>query len=415
MGAFLVALIVSFGAQLPAEKPPSSAISSPASIGTDPDYAALVVRICNSHGNIEDWGSGLILNRAGVVLTCGHIFRDAVGTIMVYRPDGRSYRGEFIARDSRDDLGAVQIADPGPIPQVRYALEEPKAVSLIGFPHGQSTAIVRDGERRGALKERSSVSYRVTAVDGDSGGPLFARGTLILCGVLWGSAGDFSAATSVHDIRRFLKERCLRFFRGGNGPGGTRILSPGQNVIVGNGAGYGASAGFPSYGGYGASYGASIGFPSYGYSYGYGGLYGGLYGGRAGGTRILSPGQNLIYGNPATYSASVGFSACAPAYIPSVGYASMPTCQAITPMVVSPPPVAPIAPLPSVQSPITMAVPPPAPPPAIYLRFRQLDGSFSPIRQFVAQVDPNGAPYYGIMIEPGGIALDAIPFNPFVR
>ncbi len=188
------------------------------SIPSSGSYAQIVVRIANNVGHSTYFGSGVILRRNGLVLTCRHIFRakngkNRIGKITVWRSDGRSWNAELVGLDEQDDLAAVAIdGDPGNIPEIWYALEQPKQATLIGFPHGGNHASATTGN----YSRSESVFYDFPAAQGVSGGPLFCRGRLVLGGVLWGSTAEDCALTSIHDVKRFLySPACLNLFAGG--------------------------------------------------------------------------------------------------------------------------------------------------------------------------------------------------------
>lgn len=220
------------------ERPPTSRVIGPALSRVegpvaDP-YSRVVVRIANEKGNSTSYGSGVILTRTGLVLTCKHIFRGGVGKLTVHRGDGKSWEARLVAIDKQDDLSAIAISDPGPIPPILFSSKQPRRAILIGFPGGQDLPESKSGY------ETRSVAYGFNAVNGDSGGPIFVQGpvqgaggatlepgTLGLAGVLWGSNGSESYATSGEDVRRFLSERCIRFFS--RGPY-INVNSPGQPV-----------------------------------------------------------------------------------------------------------------------------------------------------------------------------------------
>jgi hypothetical protein len=184
------------------------------SIPQSGSYAQIVVRIANETGDRTSYGSGVILTRSGLVLTCKHLFRDGVGRITVRRSDGKSWRAKFLAVDKQHDLGAIQIADPGAIPEIWYAKEQPTMATLIGFPGGGTDAQATTG-----AYQPNDVVYGFPAAKGVSGGPLFCRGRLVLAGVLWGSDDRTSVLTSIDDVKKFLVQpTCFPFFRRPNGP-----------------------------------------------------------------------------------------------------------------------------------------------------------------------------------------------------
>ncbi len=190
------------------------------SIPSTGSYAQIVVRIANQQGRSTSYGSGVMLTRSGLVLTCKHIFGDGVGKLTVWRSDGRSWPAVFISVDARHDLGAVQIADPPQdIPEIWYAQEQPKTATLIGFPHGGNDALATTGQH-----QTDDVIYGFPALQGVSGGPLFCKGRLVLAGVLWGSDDQTSVLTSTHDVQEFLKsEKCFQFFRRRPAAGGVGV------------------------------------------------------------------------------------------------------------------------------------------------------------------------------------------------
>jgi hypothetical protein len=172
-------------------------------------YEQLVVQVRNELRNQVSYGSGIILTQSGLVLTCKHIFREGVGRLHVRRGDGRQWTAQLVAVDERDDLGAIVLQAPvADLPTVRYAREQPREAVLIGFPGNSARAVLKPG----VYQPTTSVSYSFIAVDGDSGGPVFRRGTLSLAGVLWGASNQDSALTPIKDVRRFLTEKCLRFW-----------------------------------------------------------------------------------------------------------------------------------------------------------------------------------------------------------
>lgn len=204
---------------------PAYVIAAQAAIPPQPQYEQVLVRVSNNLGDRTHTGSGVILTRSGLVLTCRHIWDEGVGKITVRRPDGRAWEGRLVTTDDREDLSAVQIADPGPIPKIRYAIEQPVDAVLVGFPGGGRFPVIKEG-----IRLTQSVRYSFVAEDGDSGGPIFAPNSLILSGVVWGSTGRMSYATDWYGVNSFLKRRCFSFFNRNNSPNnlfsGVRLFSP---------------------------------------------------------------------------------------------------------------------------------------------------------------------------------------------
>ena len=124
-------------------------------------------------------GSGVIVNKDGLILTAAHVTDAAGKELRVTFPDGSTAKAKSLGANSSRDAGMAQITDEGEWPFVEMG--DPEDVSLgewcvaLGHPGGydaQRTPPVRIGRiwTKGFL---GMLGSDCTLVGGDSGGPLF--------------------------------------------------------------------------------------------------------------------------------------------------------------------------------------------------------------------------------------------------
>ena len=173
-------------------------------IGQEPHPA--IVRIHNDLGRYSDVGSGAIITHAGgtYVITCGHLFRDGVGSVSVA---GRSAR--VVAVDQGSDLAVLACADLNSAIAFPVASDYPQPgepITCAGFGSGQYRAV------RGAMlgyvatkgqSGRTNLEVRCAVRSGDSGGPMLnTQGEMV--GVIWGSDGKTTFGAYCGKITQFL-------------------------------------------------------------------------------------------------------------------------------------------------------------------------------------------------------------------
>jgi S1-C subfamily serine protease len=138
-----------------------------------------VVTIRAGNGN----GSGSIIDRSGLVITNEHVVRSSNGTVQVRTDNGRSYIGDVIAVDRRNDLALIRLRTNDTFPTIPLANANGIAVGqrvfAIGAPFGLSGTLTtgilsRIDPRTGDLQSDAVLN------PGNSGGPLLnSRGEMI--------------------------------------------------------------------------------------------------------------------------------------------------------------------------------------------------------------------------------------------
>jgi serine protease Do len=124
-------------------------------------------------------GSGVIVNKEGLVLTAAHVVGRAGRKGWVELPDGRRLRGKSLGADHDADAGMMQIDDPpADLPFVPVSQGPPLAAGQWVVTIGQPGGIVADRAppvRFGRVLFRGDglLCTDCELVGGDSGGPLF--------------------------------------------------------------------------------------------------------------------------------------------------------------------------------------------------------------------------------------------------
>jgi serine protease Do len=124
-------------------------------------------------------GSGVIIDRSGLVLTNNHVVEDA-DTVTVHLADGREYKATDIKTDPHSDLAVLRIKADGDLPAAHLgnsdSLEIGDWVIAIGQPFEQEntvTAGIISGKGRELRSARTKFLQTDAAINpGNSGGPL---------------------------------------------------------------------------------------------------------------------------------------------------------------------------------------------------------------------------------------------------
>lgn len=121
-------------------------------------------------------GSGVVVNKDGLILTAGHVVPKAGRALTVRFLDGRTAKAKSLGADLGRDCGMVRIEEPGDWPHVGVSDAQPEIgqwVFALGHPSGfqiKRGAPLRFGQ---VLRIRGYIMTDCTITGGDSGGPLF--------------------------------------------------------------------------------------------------------------------------------------------------------------------------------------------------------------------------------------------------
>lgn len=150
-------------------------------------------RVTNSRGNTTDAGSGTLIDKtedgkAGLVLTCYHLFSDGTGDVTVTFKDGSQHGGRVINYDKDADLAAIEIKNPRAQP-VNVIITDAPAGQLYGYGYGSGRFAIQRGRFIGTSNSVGQISIITgpgQARSGDSGGGLFNSSDQLV-GVIWGA------------------------------------------------------------------------------------------------------------------------------------------------------------------------------------------------------------------------------------
>lgn len=153
-------------------------------------------------------GSGVIWRSDGLIVTNAHVARGSRMDVNLW--DGREFRAELTARDSRRDLAALRIeatdlnaAVIGDSGRVRAGELAIAVGNPLGFLGALTTGIVHTvGPLRG-LGSRHWVQADVRLAPGNSGGPLADSNGRVI-GINTMAAGPLALAIPSNDVARFL-------------------------------------------------------------------------------------------------------------------------------------------------------------------------------------------------------------------
>ncbi len=124
-------------------------------------------------------GSGVIVNKEGLILSAGHVTEAAGENLIIIFPDGKQVKAKSLGANRSRDAAMAQITDAGEYPFVELGNSKDLALGAwcvaLGHPGGydsRRTPPVRLG-RVWSKKTMWMLGSDCTLVGGDSGGPLF--------------------------------------------------------------------------------------------------------------------------------------------------------------------------------------------------------------------------------------------------
>ncbi len=128
----------------------------------------------------EGMGSGVIIDKSGIVLTNNHVVEGA-DEVIVHLPDGREYKAEDIKTDDQTDLAVLRIKNAGSLPAAKLGnsdlMEIGDWVIAIGNPfeleQTVSAGIISGkGRELGSIRRAKFLQTDAAINPGNSGGPL---------------------------------------------------------------------------------------------------------------------------------------------------------------------------------------------------------------------------------------------------
>ena len=139
--------------------------------------AVVMIKTTNSTG------SGSLISPEGLVITNEHVIRDAKnGSVRIINNDGKTYNGQVITVDRKNDLALVRILSSDRFPTLTFAdrnnILVGQKVFAIGSPFGLSGTLTTGILSRVAINGDLQTDARLNP--GNSGGPLLnSRGEII--------------------------------------------------------------------------------------------------------------------------------------------------------------------------------------------------------------------------------------------
>lgn len=135
--------------------------------------------VCITNKEANGTGSGIIINKEGLILTAGHVTQATGRELDIIFQDGRHVTGTALGANNGSDAGLAKIDVPGEYPFVEMGDSNKLAlgdwVVALGHPGGfkiDRKPPVRIG-RIWRRDQEGGIFSDCTLIGGDSGGPLF--------------------------------------------------------------------------------------------------------------------------------------------------------------------------------------------------------------------------------------------------
>ncbi len=209
--ALLVAFVLSLSACTTAPESTDNPVSH--DVAVDAGLSSTVSLVLDDGGRGDAFGSAIVLNDQGYLITAQHVIDGAVG-VTVLGPNGRASVARVVAEDAVGDIAILQCK---PLPSMKPATPAPSArpgedVLSVGNPFGTSrlggapsvSAGVVSAVNRSFVSEKSGrvyldcVQHDAPTNPGNSGGGVYnARGQLIGMNVLINTPQDVAAESGV--------------------------------------------------------------------------------------------------------------------------------------------------------------------------------------------------------------------------
>lgn len=164
--------------------------------------ASYVIRVSEG-GGVNSKGSGTAIS-PNLIITCGHLFRDSKGPVIVSNPYAGSNRATLIADSLNPDLAVLQVQ--GNLPYYVKLAEKSVSVNsrvvFAGYGSNGFRAVYSQVRPNRYVQEH--ITLTSDCRQGDSGGGVLYEGKLV--GVIWGTSGGVHAVP-LTQIRSWLRNR----------------------------------------------------------------------------------------------------------------------------------------------------------------------------------------------------------------
>ncbi len=157
-------------------------------------------------------GSGTLVGKDSVVVTCAHLFDDCKTQVICTFPDGRRFGARIIEIDQPNDLAAVEIQPTGITPLEAIDTDPDGELTAGGYGSTGKFAVVQGRivarpTPNGAQDPSGVINGAVRP--GDSGGPV-VNCSCKFVGVVWGQRDGQTYFTCGRPLRSFLGRVCGR-------------------------------------------------------------------------------------------------------------------------------------------------------------------------------------------------------------
>lgn len=170
----------------------------------------VTIEVKTKEGNLV--GSGGLITKTGIILTCAHLFPKGYREIRVTLYNGRKYQAFLVQYHAKRDLATLVIAVPYTLPYFKLggAVVRGQRVMAFGAPLGIPQTVTV-GYVENIIERRRLFMHSAPTNPGNSGGPILnTRGEIVgvnqavLLINPFAFASNLALAVDATEIRNFL-------------------------------------------------------------------------------------------------------------------------------------------------------------------------------------------------------------------